>query len=130
MAAEKAVQSFKKLYEKKERDGTPWEEAWALWRDTPQEPGHISPARLWFGRPVHHPWWFSPAMPSNPDTLEEAKENFRKRKEGYRRRDNSGNLFKHPAVKWAPRPGSRVLMAGRRGTRVKDTPAVVLTVSP
>ena len=75
-AAEKAVQSFKKLYAKKERDGSPWEEAWALWRDTPKEPRQLSPAQLWFGRPVRHPRWFSPAMPSNPNTLEEANENF------------------------------------------------------
>ena len=69
-------------------------------------------------------------MPSNPDTLEEAKENYRKRQEGYRRRDDPDNLFKHPRVKWFPRPGSRVLMADRRGLRVKDVQAVVLTVSP
>ena len=69
-------------------------------------------------------------MPSNPDTLEEAKENFRKRQEGYRRSDDPHNLYKHPRVKWTPRPGSRVLMADREGSRVKDVQAVVLTVSP
>ena len=45
-AAERAVRSFKTLYEKKEHEELPWEEAWALWRDTPQEPGQLSPARL------------------------------------------------------------------------------------
>ena len=95
-AAEKAVQSFKKLYEKKEREGTPWEEAWVLWRDTPQEPGQLSPARLWFGCPVRHPLWFSPAMLSNQDTLEEEKENFCKRQESYQHQDDLGNFFKHP----------------------------------
>ena len=69
-------------------------------------------------------------MPSNPDTLEEAKENYRKRQEGYRRSDDPGNLYKHPSVKWSPRPGSRVLMADRGGLHVKDVQAVVLTVSP
>ena len=54
-AAERAVRSFKKLYEKKEREVLPWEETWALWRDTPQEPDQLSPARLWFGCPVRHP---------------------------------------------------------------------------
>ena len=43
--AEKAVQSFKRLYEKKERDNEPWPWPWALWRDTPQEPGQLSPER-------------------------------------------------------------------------------------
>ena len=103
------MRSFKTLYEKKEHEGSPWEEVWALWRDTPQEPGQLSPARLWFGRPVRHPQWFSLPMPSNPDTLEEAKENFRKRQEGYRRSDDPHNLYKHPRIKWTPRPGSRVL---------------------
>ena len=129
-AAEKAVQSFKRLYEKKEQEGTPWVEVWALWRDTPQESGQLLLARLWFGCPVRHPRWFSPAMPSNPDTFEEAKENYCKLQEGYRCRDDPGNLFKHPAVKWVLRPGSRVLMADRHGSKVKDIPAVVLTVSP
>ena len=50
-----------------------------------------------------------PAMLSNPDTLAKAKENFRKRQEGYRRWDDPDNLYKHPVVKWVPRLGSRVL---------------------
>ena len=69
-------------------------------------------------------------MPSNPDTLEEAKENFRKRQEGYRRSDDPHNLYKHPRIKRTPRPGSRVLKADREGSSVKDVQAVVLTVSP
>ena len=48
-AAERAVQSFKRLYSKKEINGTPWESAWALWRDRPQEPGQLLSARLLFG---------------------------------------------------------------------------------
>ena len=129
-AAERAVQRFKRLYATKEVDGVPWEEAWTLWRDTPQEPGQLSPARLWFGRPVRHPRWFSPAIPPNPDTLADAKEKFHKRQEGYRQRDDPDNLYKHPVVKWIPRPGSRVLMGKRRGARVKDDPALVLTINP
>ena len=124
-AAEKAVQSFKRLYLKKEHEGSPWEEAWSLWRDTPQEPGQLSPACLWFGRSVRHPRWFSPPMPSNQDSLEEAKENVHKHQEGYRRSDNPGNLYKHPPVKWTPRPGARVLMTDRDWSRVKDVGAVV-----
>ena len=62
--------------------------------------------------------------------MEEAKENFRKRQEGYRRSNDPSNLYKHPPVKWTPRPGARVLMTDRDGSRVKDVGAVVLTVSP
>ena len=129
-AAERAVQSFKRLYGKKVLDGMPWEGAWALWRDTPQQPGQLSPARLWFGRPIHHPGWYSPQMPSNPDTLAEAQENFRKRQEGYRKRDEAGNLFKHPKITWTPRPGSRVLMEERKKPFLKKDSAVVLSVNP
>ena len=129
-AVEKAVQSFKRLYEKKEHEGASWEEEWALCRDTPQEPGQLSPARLWLGRPVCHSRWFSPVMPSNLDSLEEAKESYRKRQEGYCRQDDPGNLFKHPKVKWSPRSGSRILMADRGGSKMKDMQVVVLTVSP
>ena len=69
-------------------------------------------------------------MPSSPDTLAEARENFRKRQEAYRRRDDGDNPYKHPVPKWTPRPGSRVLMGGRTTLGVKDTPAVVLSISP
>ena len=103
-AAERAVQSFKNLYKKKEEDGEPWQAAWPLWRDTPQQPGQLSPARLWYGRAIRHPRWFSPEMPSSPDTLAEARENFRKRQEAYRRHDDGDNPFKHPEPKWTPRP--------------------------
>ena len=69
-------------------------------------------------------------MPSNPDTLDEAKENYCKRQKGYRRRNDPDNLYKHPVVKWVPRPGSRVVMGKRRKAHVKDDPAIVLTVNP
>ena len=82
-ATERAVQSFKRLYSKKAIGGILWQGAWALWRDTPQKPGQLSPNRLWFGRPIHHLKWFSPEMASNPDRLEEAKENYCKRQESY-----------------------------------------------
>ena len=38
-AAERAVQSFKRLYEKKAVDKELWQGVWALWRNTPQQPG-------------------------------------------------------------------------------------------
>ena len=129
-AAERTVQSFKRLYEKKEQDCEPWQAAWALWRDTPQQPGQLSPARLWHGRPVRHPHWFNPEMPSNPDTLAEAKENFWKRQEAYRRHNDRDNPFKHPGLKWSSQLGSRVLVGNRSTPRVKDSPAVVLSVNP
>ena len=69
-------------------------------------------------------------MPSSPDTLAEAKENFRKRHEAYKRQDDGDNLHKHLVPKWTPRPGSRVLMEGRTTPGVKDIPAVVLSISP
>ena len=72
----------------------------------------------------------SPVMRSNPDTPDEEKENYRKRQEGYRRQDDPDNLFKHPAVKWVPRPGSRVLMGKQRRAQITDKPVVVLTVNP
>ena len=129
-AAEGAVQSFKDLYKRKKADGETWQAAWVLWRDTPQQPGKLSPAQLWYGRPIRHPRWFSPEMPSNPDTLAEARENFQKRQEAYRRRDNGDAPYKLPVPMWTPRPGSRVLMGSRTTPRVKDTPAVVLSISP
>ena len=95
-AAERAVQSLKNLYKKKEEDGEPWQAVWALWRDTPQQPGQLSPAQLWYGQPIWHPHRFSPEMPSNPNTLAEARENFRKRQESYRLHDDGDNPFKHP----------------------------------
>ena len=69
-------------------------------------------------------------MPSSPDTLAEARENFRKRQEAYRRRDDGDNPYKHLVPKWTPRPGFRVLMSGRTTPGVKDTLAVVLSISP
>ena len=101
-----------------------------MWRDTPQQPVQLSPTRLWYGRPIRHPRWFSPEMPSNPDTLAEARENFQKRQEAYKRRDDGDNPYRHLVPKWTPRPGSRVLMGGRTTPRVKDTLAVVLLISP
>ena len=72
----------------------------------------------------------SQEMPSSPDTLAEAKVNFRKIHEAYKRRDDGANLHKHPVPKWTPRLGSRVLMEGQTTPGVKDIPAVVLLISP
>ena len=68
-------------------------------------------------------------MPSSPDTLAEAKENFWKKHEAYKRRGDGDNLHKHPVPKWTPRPGSRVLIEGRTTPGMKDIPAVVLSIS-
>ena len=114
----------------KERDNKPWQGEWALWKDTPQEPGQLSPARLWYGGPIWHLRWFNPEMPSNPDTWAEVKENFQKRQEASRCHDSPDNLFKHLEVKWSPRPSSRVLMGNRSNPRLKDSPAIVLSVNP
>ena len=57
--SEKVVQSFKRLYNKKLDEDLPWKEAWALWKDSPQQPGQLSPTRLWFRRPLRHPGWFT-----------------------------------------------------------------------
>ena len=71
-----------------------------------------------------------PRGPSSPDTLAEAKENFRKRQEAYKRREDRANPYKHPVPKWTPRLGSQVLMEGQTTPGVKDSPAVVLSISP
>ena len=68
-------------------------------------------------------------MPLSQDMLAEAKENFWKRNEAYKRQDDGGNLHKHPVPKWTPRPGSRVLMEGRTTPGMKNVLAVVFSIS-
>ena len=52
-AAERAVQSFKRLYAKKEIGGILWEGAWALWRHTPRARAVIAlPSVVWTPHPT------------------------------------------------------------------------------
>ena len=81
--AEIAVQSFKMLYAKKELDREPWRGWGPCGETSPQEPGQLLPAWLWFGRHIWHPQWFSSEMTSNPDTFAEVRENFHKRQKCY-----------------------------------------------
>ena len=103
-AAKMAVQSFKRLYKKKEVDKEPWQGAWALWRSTIP-----CPFLVWSPNTISTmvlPGYFCGGQGD--------------------RRDSPDKRFKHQEVKWSPRPGSRVLMGDHSNPRVKDSLGIVL----
>ena len=101
----------------------PFERAWAMYLDTPQQRGQLSPSRLWFGRTIRHPHWFTPVESSDRDSLTAAQLQFAIRKD----KSSKTERPDHPRFKTHPKPltltvNQRVLMADSRGAKtIKGT---------
>ena len=96
--------------------------------DTPREPGELSPSRMWFGRNVRHPMWYTPHEVSPADSLVAAQEAFIRRKE-----TSKGYNPSNPSFSRTHRPldlfqGQHVLVQSK-DSREYSIPAVVMQLS-
>ena len=124
--SEAAVKIFKRLWSKHQHAGSDFIQGWSMWLDTPRQPGELSPTRQWFGRPVRHPHWYTPAERNPVDTLVSSQE-------AYIRRKESSGAFRLSERRHAPRPtplavGGHVLIRDKQ-TKLFDIPAVVYQLS-
>ena len=126
-AAEAAVRSFKRIWYRCLSSGDDFVEAWSLYNDTPRQAGQLSPARLWYGRPVRHPGWWCPPERDPRDTLVAAQEAYIRSKESSKAYHPSA-----PAFSKVPPPlnvacGDHVLKRDKSGHF--SIPCIVMAVS-
>ena len=126
--AEASVKTFKRLWEKCNAVDDEFYSAWSFWMDTPREPGELSPTRMWFGRPVRHPSWWSPPERDPVDTLVASQEAYIRRKETSKAYNPNNPAFSHAPSHPHLSIGTHVLVRDK-DTKQYDIPAVVMAVS-
>ena len=125
--AEAAVKSFKRIWDRCLISGDDFVEAWSLYNDTPRQPGQLSPSRMWYGRPCHHPGWWTPLERDPKDTLLSAMDSYIRSKETVKAYRPDSASFSRLPPPLDVSCGSHVLM--RDAKKKYSIPAVVMSIS-